>query len=100
MGLVTDRSRSEKFYDAIAAELNQERAAVLGKYGRRVEDAIARAEALLEQLDPGDPRSVDTYRSTRREALQAVSDLCLQREMLGLLDHTWVDRIYRIPPHR
>lgn len=97
---MTDRSPSEKFFDSIAAELNEERAAVLGKYGRRVEDSIAKAESLLAQFDPDDQRSVDAYRASRKEVLRAVSDLCLQREMIGLLDHTWVQRIYRIPPQR
>jgi hypothetical protein len=26
--------------------------------------------------------------------------LCLQREMLGLIDHSWVERTYPIPPAR
>ena len=37
------------------------------------------------------------YRIEQRAAVQAVADFCLQREVLGLTDHAWVDRIYPVP---
>lgn len=91
-------SPAERFHQLIEAELNQERAALRGRYGRRVEDAIARCEAQLDQLDVNDQRTLDAYRSSRQQVLGAIADLCLQREMIGLTGHSWVDRIHRIPP--
>ena len=52
------RSAAEEYFAALEFELNRERAAVLGRYGRKVE-----------------------------AALRAIDGLCLQREALGLLDH-------------
>jgi hypothetical protein len=103
---MTARTPAERFYEAVESELDQERASVLGRYGRRVEEAIARCHDRLAQLDGDDPDTdadtdtVDAYRAERRAALHAVADLCLQREVLGLNDHTWVHRIYRVPPPR
>lgn len=80
------------------AELNRERAATLGRYGKRVEAAIAKCEALLEDVEAGDENAIRKYRHCRREALEAVEALCLQREMIGVLDHSWVQSAYPMPP--
>jgi hypothetical protein len=93
-----EKTAGERYLDLVELELNQERASVLGRFGRRVEQAIARCEALLGALDPHDQRAVEEYRAARASALQAVADLCLQREVVGLTDHSWVERLYRVPP--
>lgn len=93
-----ERSAAERYFELVEAELNQERAAVLGRSGRRVEQAIARCEALVGALDESDERAVEAYRAERQAALRAISELCLQREAIGLTDHAWVERVYRVPP--
>jgi hypothetical protein len=90
----------ERSFAAIEDELNRERAGVLGRCGRRVEAAISTCEALLGDVEAGDQHAIDAYRAARRAALQAISDLCLQREVVGLFDHSWVHRTYRVPPQR
>jgi hypothetical protein len=54
--------------------------------------------ALRADLDSNDRSVVDAYRSARQQAIQAIADLCFQREMVGLFDHAWVYRIYAAPP--
>ena len=93
-------SIAERSFEAVQSELDQERAAVLGRYGRHVEDAIARCRALLPAMDGGDEEALAAYRVEQRTAVRAVEDFCLQREVLGLTDHAWVHRIYRVPPVR
>ena len=88
---------AERYFEAVQAELDQERAAVLGRYGRRVEDAIGRCRALLAAADDGDEEALAAFRIEQRAAVRAVADFCLQREVLGLTDHAWVDRIYPVP---
>jgi hypothetical protein len=92
------RSAAERSFAAIEAELNGERATVLGRFGRRVEAAISSCEALLGDLERGDERAIEAYRAHRQAALQAITDLCVQREAVGLRDHSWVHRVYRVPP--
>ena len=92
------QSAREQYFGSIESELNRERANVLGRYGRRVEGAIARCQALLEAIDEEDPTSIMAFKDARRVALQAVEDLCFQREMLRLYDNARVDEIYAVPP--
>lgn len=102
-GVAEQPTRAERHFQQIERELNHERAALLGRYGRRVEDAIASCATQLDRLEAAgadDHHALDAYRSARTDVLRAVSDLCLQREMLGLTDHSWVERIYTIPPRR
>jgi hypothetical protein len=89
---------SDDLWRAVEVELLQERAAVLGRLGRRAEDAIASCEALLESVNRSDDSAVEAYEAARVVALAAVSDLCLQREIVGLSDQRWVHRAYRVPP--
>lgn len=96
----------EQYFDAVTAELNRERAAVLGRAGRRVEKAQAACEISLAELDAvagsGEEHAaaLADYRSARRALVHARADLCLQREVLGLLDHRGVDEVYPLPPPR
>lgn len=96
--MVDQPTRAERYFQQIEAELNQERAALLGRYGQRVEAALARCATQLEHLDLSDQAALAAYRAARADALQAVDALCLQREMLGLTDHSWVHRIFTLPP--
>lgn len=89
---------SEELWEALEAEVNQERAAVLGRLGRRAESAISRCQALLESVDTDSDSSIDAYEAARQAALDTVSDLCLQREIVGLSDQTLVHQLYRVPP--
>lgn len=95
---MVERSAAEGPLAAIEFELNRERAAVLGRYGRKVEAAIASCQALLEDIDDGDTTSVEAYMARRRAALQAIDDLCFQQEMLGVFDSARVHQLYRVPP--
>jgi hypothetical protein len=97
---MTTRSASEGFFAAMEAELNKERAAVLGRYGRRLEASIAKCAALLERVEAGDEVALVKYRELRTAAVKATEALCLQREMIGVLDHSWVQRAYPLPPRR
>jgi hypothetical protein len=97
---VADLTAHERYFEALMAELNQERAAVLGRFGRRVERALDVCVAEQYAADRGDEAALERYRAARVEAQRAIADLCLQREMIGLVDHSWVHRIYRLPPAR
>jgi hypothetical protein len=97
---VTNHAALERFFEALTAELNEERAAVLGRSGRRVEQALATCAAEQAAADDGDAEALRRYRAARLSAQRAIADFCLQREMLGLNDHAWVDRVYPIPPAR
>ena len=89
---------SDDLWRAVEVELLQERAAVLGRLGQRAEDAIKSCEALLPSVDRSDDSSVEAYEAARDLARAAVSDLCLQREIVGLSDQRWVHQTYRVPP--
>ncbi len=95
---MAERGAAEGFLGALEFELNRERAAVLGRYGRKVDAAIASCQALLDDLDEGDPTAVEAYKTRRRMAFQAIDDLCFQREMLGVFDSARVHQLYRVPP--
>ena len=97
---MADVTALERYFEALMAELNQERAAVLGRFGRRVEKALDGCVAEQSAADGGDEAALERYRAARSEAQRAIADLCLQREMIGLIDHSWVHRIYRVPPAR
>ena len=97
---MADLTALERYFEALMAELNQERAAVLGRFGRRVEKALDACAAEQSAIDDGDEAALGRYRAARREAQRAIADLCLQREMIGLTDHSWVHRIYPLPPAR
>jgi hypothetical protein len=97
---MAERTAGESYFAAMEAELNRERAAVLGRYGKRIEDAIAKCEALRDSVDAGDETAVRRYRQHRQAALEATEKLCVQREMIGVFDHSWVARAYPMPPSR
>jgi hypothetical protein len=94
-------TRSERAFAAIQAELDGERAAVLGRTGRRLAESLARCAALARRLDgTTDDESHATllaeYRAARASSEEWRWRLHVQREAIGLTDHRWVDRIH--PP--
>ncbi|MDP1793608.1 MAG: hypothetical protein Q8K63_05655 [Acidimicrobiales bacterium] len=94
---MAERSASERYFGAFEFEFNRERAAVLTRYGQKVDAAIAKCQALLDHIDESDPSGVEAYKASRRAALQAVDDLCFQRETLGVFDNARVHQFYRVP---
>ena len=97
---MSDLTALERYFEALVAELNQERAAVLGRFGRRVEEALEACAAEQSAVDDGDEAALGRYRAARHEAQRAIEALCLQREMIGLTDHSWVHRVCPVPPAR
>ena len=95
------RDAREAFHDVIEQELNSERAAVLGKAGRKMEAALAecaKAGAVLAAAGPEHrAAAADTYRAAFRRYQDARMGLCIYREALGLMDHRRVDEIFRPP---
>jgi hypothetical protein len=98
-------SRTESGFAAVQEELNGERAAALGRTGRRLEAALARCAHLGTELEAEHPPNsrqtlTDEYRAARDDSERWRWKLCVQREAIGLNDHAWVDRIYPIPAAR
>ena len=90
---MADLTALERYFEALMAELNQERAAVLGRFGRRVEKALDACAAEQSAIDDGDEAALGRYRAARREAQRAIADLCLRarddradRPLLGAPD--------------
>jgi hypothetical protein len=96
------RDARESFHDVVEQELNRERAATLGRAGRKIEDALAECAQAGARLAAASPdhraAAVDGYRSAFRRYQDARTALCIYREALGLNDHRRVDEIYRPPP--
>jgi hypothetical protein len=74
----------------LEAEVLAEKAAGLGRSGRRVEEALA-GLAASGAGDQGRPQRL-------REAAEAVYYFFIQRELCGLRDHRPVIAHYSIPP--
>ena len=96
---------ADRFFTEFENELKRERAAALGRAGRKVEDRRADCLKIGERLDAADGTAqADNIRRAYRAAYAAYADahwaFCVQRETIGLFDHTWVDRIYPPPPRR
>jgi hypothetical protein len=99
-------TRAERAFAAVQQELDGERAAVLGRTGRRLAEALATCAALGRLLDAA--AADDTTRGDLLEeyrAARAASEdwrwrLHVQREAIGLTDHRWVNRIHPTPPMR
>lgn len=98
---------AERWFAALQAELNEERAAALGRTGRQIDEQLARCRALEVRLDVTDDADTDVsdevleqYRAARVEFERWRWELCVQREALGLYDHRWVEHIYPTPARR
>lgn len=92
--------RAESAFAAVQVEIDEERAATLGRVSRTLEAARRRHQELAQQLRSrgGDAALVAAHREARDEAEHWRWVLCVQREAIGLYDHRWVDRVY--PPLR
>ena len=98
-------TRAERAFAAVQQELDVERAAVLGRTGRRLEEAIAACVALGRRLDATTDECARTallaeYESARADSEEWRWRLCVQREAIGLTEHRWVDRVYPPPMPR
>jgi hypothetical protein len=93
---------SERAFNAVQAEIDAERAASLGRAGRRVEAAFARCQALLAQVDAdgADDDAAAVYRTARAEFDQAMYAYLVQREAIGLPDHRAIRHAFPRPPRR
>ncbi|MEA2936216.1 MAG: hypothetical protein QOD74_2862 [Variibacter sp.] len=84
---------------ALEYELAQERAANLGRLGRRLEAALAE----LSRFDASAADESEQQRRTMRHALVAEAGVALwhfvvQRDAIGLRDSPQLMRDYRVPP--
>jgi len=93
------REVAELRHAAVVAELNEERAATLGRADRRISAARKRGLQALAQLDAGHD-VLAAYRAARAEMDHWRWVLTVQREALGLCDHRWVDVLYPPLPRR
>jgi len=97
---------AERYFAEIEADLMRERAAALRRAGDRLGECLGVCRALAEQIDAtpeGSARNAEArrrYGAACRAAEDARWEFCVVREAMGLLDHTWVDRIYPRPPRR
>jgi hypothetical protein len=91
--------RAERYHAAVQAELDEERAAVLGRVTRKLERARERCVELADALDAAtvpDPRVLAAHRAAHAEATELRWILTIQREAIGLYDHRWVDAVYPV----
>ncbi len=79
-------------------DLRQEQASSLGRTGRRIERALRQMRAAAEAWRAdGNPEHARTFDEARRKARQYRWELVVQREAMGLTDHTAVHQAYPIP---
>ncbi len=97
------KHRTQVLHEAFEWELNRERAATLGRAAHRLEKQLRLCQRLLHRLDAEDdpaPEALEAYRSARDECERLRWTLCVQREVVGLIDHRPVHRTYPLPPRR
>lgn len=95
------RELAERNFAFVESELNQERAAALGRAVRKVEVHFERCHELRALLDgPDGSDLVDEYREARAAFEHARWQLCVHREAIGLNNHRWIDSIFPMPPRR
>jgi len=93
--------RAEAF-GKVEQEIQQERAAALGRIARTLESLLARLEMLRQraQAESGPAReaAIAEHGEVRRRALTYRWYLEVQRESVGLRRHDLLDEIYPVPP--
>jgi hypothetical protein len=98
------RELAERSFAVVESEINEERAAALGRAGRKVETRFQRCHELIEQIDAADASTaaqlLHDYRAARDEFEQARWQLTVHREAIGLNNHSWIDRTFPRPPPR
>lgn len=87
---------------AVEAEIREEMAASLGRVGQRLEACIEELGRLATEAAAADVPSrtalVARYNELRAEAEEHLFALVVQREAMGLRNHTGLERTYPIPP--
>jgi hypothetical protein len=87
---------------AIEVQLRQEKASALRRVGDKLEKLIGELTGLQEELRTlsGSRRleRVKQYQQLRADAEHQRWCLIVQREAMGLWNHSEVDLMYRIPP--
>jgi hypothetical protein len=95
-----DQTRTQ--HDQLLRQLQEERAAALGRISRRLEHLIAQLQATREQITHAPvherARHLAAYRELRRQAVKYRWYLEVQRESVGLRHHQGLDEFYPIPP--
>jgi hypothetical protein len=95
------RAGTVQSFGRVEQELQQERAAALGRIGRRLQDLIVRLESLRAEMEHGPPlerhRLHVEYRSTWERARTYRWYLEVQREAVGLRRHEKLDETYPLP---
>jgi hypothetical protein len=95
MGAITER------HTRLERELMEERAATLRRIGQTLESLIEELRTLQQRIGKvhwsSPSPDVARYRELRRRALQYRWYLEVQREALGLRDHSVLDEFYRVP---
>ena len=95
----------EQALAALESDLNEERGMALSRAGRKVETELERCNRLRLVVDgrygpePVAKALVD-YRAARDAFETALWQFCVQREAIGLWDHTRVYRMFPSPPER
>jgi hypothetical protein len=87
--LYYDKSSIQRGFDPLDYEIAAEKAASLGRSGRKVEETLERLRA--HQGDPAERIAL------LKDAAQAVYGYFIQREVCGLRRHQEIIREYRIP---
>jgi hypothetical protein len=87
------RDVAETRYAETLAELNEARADAMGVLGRQVAESHARYLVAVEALAQ-DAAARNAYVAARDEFLALRWKLTVQREAVGLTDHSWVDRTH------
>jgi len=96
------RADVERSFTRVEQEIQQERAAALGRIGRTLHDLIERLARLRE-------RYAGAGHEERQQIVRDYSDVMdrarlyrwyleVQREAVGLRRHECLDRIYPVPP--
>ena len=101
MDRYTRNRRRQEALGETQKEIVAERAAALGRIGRRLESYISHlrlVQAEIEHLD-GEKRieKLRSYAEAHRNAELYLWYLRIQREVNGFTDHSDLDQIYRIP---
>ena len=98
------RELAERTFAVVESEIEEERAAALGRAGRKVEMRFETCRALHQQLEASDSSDraqlLRDYRAARDEFEHARWQLCVHREAIGLNNHSWIERTFPTPPPR
>jgi hypothetical protein len=87
---------------AVELEFRKEQASSLRRTGDKLEGLLAQMKQMEGELrtlqGPGRPRKVVEYQQLREDAEYLRWCLVVQREAIGLFNHSEVDLMYPVPP--